>query len=130
MRKQYSKYRAKKVVVDGIEFASRKEANRYSELKLLEKAGGIKNLQIQVPYVLVPAQYEDVIEHTPKTHKEKKVKKLVEKKISYVADFVYLENGETVVEDVKGFRESTAYSVFVIKRKLMLWKYGIKVKEV
>lgn len=130
MRKPYSKYRAKKLVVDGIEFASRKEANRYSELKLLERAGKIKNLQLQVPYVLIPAQYEEVIEYTPKTHKEKKVKKLVEKQVKYLADFSYLQDGEIVVEDVKGFRESGAYNLFVIKRKLMLWKYGIKIREV
>lgn len=125
-----SKYLSKKVVVDGIEFASKKEASRYCELKLLQRAGKIENLQMQVPFVLIPAQYVEETVYTPKTHKEKKVKKLVERKLKYVCDFCYMKDGNMVVEDVKGYRESSAYSVFVIKRKLMLERYGIRVKEV
>lgn len=125
-----SKYYAKKIKVDGIEFDSKKEANRYLELKLLERAEKIKNLQMQVPFVLIPAQYEEVIEYTPKTHKEKKVKKLIEKKLRYVADFVYEQDGKIIVEDVKGYKGSGAYAQFVIKRKLMLYIHGIKIREV
>lgn len=125
-----SKYFAKKTVVDGIEFDSKKESDHYLELKLLERAGKIKNLQLQVPFVLIPAQYETVTEYTPKRHKEKKVKKLVESKISYIADFIFERDGNIVVEDVKGYKNSTAYEVYKIKRKLMLWIYGIKVVEV
>lgn len=130
MKKNYSKYRAKKVVVDGIEFDSKKEANRYSELKLLEKAGKIKNLQLQVPFVLIPAQYETVTEYTPKTHKEKVVKKLVERKLEYIADFSYVKDGGIIVEDVKGYKKAGAYSTYVIKRKLMLYIHGIRIREV
>lgn len=127
--KSFSKYRSKKVEVDGIQFDSKKEANRYLELKLLERSGQIQNLRMQVPFELIPNQYEEHIEFT-KTGKEKIVKKLVERKCSYIADFVYEEDGKTVVEDAKGFRDSTAYALFVIKRKLVLQLYGIKVVEV
>lgn len=130
-KQSYSKYHARKQVVDGIEFASAKEARRYTELKLLQRAGKIKDLQLQVPFELIPTQYDEIITYTPKTHKEKRVKKVVEKKCLYIADFVYLNaNGEKVVEDVKGYRDSTAYAVFVLKRKLMLWVHGIKIQEI
>lgn len=126
-----SKYKAKKYTVDGIEFDSKKEANRYLVLKNQERQGIIRDLQMQVPFVLIPAQYEECIEYTPKQRKEKRVRKLVEHKVSYVADFVYTRStGEVVVEDVKGYRKGTAYSVFVIKRKLMLERHCIKVVEV
>lgn len=130
MKKSYSKYKAKKVVVDGITFDSTKEANRYKELKLLEKSGKIKNLQLQVPFVLIPAQYVEETVYTPKTHKEKIVKKLVERKLEYVADFSFVEDGKIVVEDVKGYRRGSAYATYTIKRKLMLHKYGIRIREV
>lgn len=110
------KYNSRKTIVDGIKFDSKKEATRYKELKTLEKSGVISNLQRQVKYVLIPAQRED--------------KKLIERECSYYADFVYRQNGQTVVEDVKGYRKGGAYAVFAIKRKLMLEKYGIRVKEV
>lgn len=130
MRRSYSKYRAKKVTVDGIEFDSKKEAAHYQELKLLERAGKIKNLQLQVPFVLIPAQYETVTEYTPKTHKEKKVKKLVEGQWRYIADFVYSKDDEIIVEDVKGYKKGQAYAQFVAKRKAMLYFYNIRVKEI
>lgn len=130
MKKSYSKYKSKKVIVDGIEFDSKKEASHYQELKLLEKAGKIKNLQLQVPFVLIPAQYTEEIVYTPKTHKEKIVKKLVERKLEYVADFSFVEDGKIVVEDVKGYRRGSAYATYTIKRKLMLHKYGIRIREV
>lgn len=129
-KKGFSKYHAKKVVYDGITFDSQKEATHYKELKLLERAGVISNLQLQVPFVLIPAQYVDEVQYTKKTHKEKRVKKLVEQKLKYIADFQYVKDGEIVVEDVKGYRRASAYSTFVIKRKLMLWVHGIRVKEV
>ena len=129
MRSNDSKYHAKKVEVDGIQFDSKKEANRYKELKLLERAGKIQNLQLQVPFILIPAQYEKHIEHT-KRGKEKTVQKIVERKVKYIADFVYHQDGEIIVEDVKGYREKGAYNIFVIKRKLMLERHGIKIREV
>lgn len=101
-----NKYRSKSMVIDGHKFPSKKEGRRYQELKMLEKSGVISDLQLQVPYELVP--------------KQGKVKP-----VKYVADFVYKENGETVVEDVKGIKTQ----VYKIKSKLMLWRYGIKIRE-
>lgn len=125
-----SKYYNKKVVVDGYEFDSRKEANRFCELRLLLRAGKIANLQLQREYELIPAQYEEVPTgefYTRGERKgEQKMKRIcIEKAVKYVADFVYTENGKTVVEDTKGVRTEK----YIIKRKLMLWRYGIKIKE-
>lgn len=122
-----SKYKAKKASVDGIEFDSRKEANRYCELKLLQRAGKIQNLELQKAIELIPAQREaDTIGKRGGVIKGK----VIEKAVFYRADFVYTENGETVVEDVKGYKGGGAYAVFTIKRKLLLYKYGIKIKEI
>ena len=107
-----NKYHSKKVTYDGIEFDSKKEMQRYYELKLLERAGAISDLKRQVPFELLPSQYID--------------KKCVERAVNYVADFVYAENGQTVVEDTKGFKTKD----YIIKRKLMLWIHGIRIKEV
>ncbi len=109
----YSKYRNKKVVVDGITFDSTKEANRYKELKLLLRAGEIKDLKLQVPYELIPTQRDER-------------GKVIERNCVYKADFVYEENGKTIVEDTKGFKTPE----YIIKRKLMLKTYGIRIKEV
>lgn len=113
--KTHNKYGARKATVDGETFDSLKEAKRYQELRLLEKAGAILNLKRQVPYELLPAQH---------------IGNTKERAVHYVADFVYIQNGETVVEDVKGCKHGTAYALFAIKRKLMLSVYGIHVKEV
>lgn len=101
-----SKYHAKKTIVDGIKFASMKEANRYNQLKILERAGLIKGLELQVPFQLVP-------------------KSKYGRAIKYIADFVYIEDGEKVVEDAKGFRTD----VYKLKKRLMAEKYGIEIKE-
>ena len=101
-----SKYNSKKTVVDGQTFDSKKEANRYQELLLLEKAGVIK-------FVLIPSQRDEN-------------GKVIERECSYKADFKYEEDGKTVVEDVKGFRTKE----YIIKRKLLLYQYGIRIKEV
>lgn len=119
-----SKYKAHKTVVDGIEFDSMKEGRRYTELKLLERSGEISDLQMQVKFVLIPAQREpDTVGARGGIHKGK----LIEYEAAYVADFVYLdEKGELVVEDVKGFRTPE----YKLKRKLMLYVHGIRIKEV
>lgn len=109
-----SKYNSKKTVVDGQKFDSKKEARRYQELLLLEKAGVIKDLRMQVKFTLIPAQRDEA------------TGKVVERECSYKADFVYDEDGKTVVEDVKGFRTKE----YIIKRKLMMWRYGIRIREV
>lgn len=127
----YRKYKNRKIIVDGIKFDSKKEAERYKELKILERAGIIQKLQRQVKYVLIPAQYEPSDEVYVKGKDKGKQKKgrLIERECAYYADFVYTENGKTVVEDVKGYRDGQAYNLFTIKRKLMLYVHNIKIKE-
>lgn len=118
-----SKYNAKKTEYNGMTFDSKRELKRYMELELLEKNGDIKNLQRQVKYVLIPVQREpDIIGKKGGVKKGK----VIERECSYTADFTYEEDGETVVEDSKGFKTKD----YSIKRKLMLYVYGIKIKEV
>lgn len=121
-----SKYHAKKVVRGGKTFDSAKEARRFMELSLLQRAGEISDLRTQVKYVLIPAQREpDTVGKRGGVIKGK----LLERECAYVADFVYIQHGKTVVEDVKGYKDSTAYALFTIKRKLMLWVHGVQIKE-
>lgn len=128
MAKRKSKYGSRKVTIDGITFDSIREGNRYKELKLLERAGIITGLQRQVKYVLIPAQREFCNEIYTKGKNKGCFKpgKLLEKECSYIADFVYVQDGKTIVEDTKGFR-TEAYK---IKRKLMLKEHGIRINEV
>lgn len=107
-----SKYRnVKTVTSDGIRHDSIKEASRWCELKLLERAGEISDLKRQVKFELIPKQEG-------------------ERAVYYIADFVYKDsNGKAHVEDVKGYKKGGAYNVFVIKRKLMLYIHRIKIKE-
>lgn len=123
----YRKYNNKKVMVDGIKFDSKKEALRFKELKMLERAGIIQDLQRQVKYVLIPAQYEPSGEIYTKGKEKGKPKKgkLIERECAYYADFVYTENSKTVVEDTKGVKTPE----YIIKRKLMLYIHNIKIKE-
>ncbi len=93
----------------------------------MQRAGEIFDLRTQVKYILIPAQREpDATGKRGGTIKGK----LLERECAYIADFVYKQNGVEIVEDVKGYKDSTAYALFVIKRKLMLWVHGIKIKEV
>lgn len=107
-----SKYHSRKITRDGITFDSVKEYRRHCELLLLEKAGAITDLKRQVKFELIPSQRIGG--------------KVVERPCNYIADFVYQENGQTVVEDVKGVKTKD----YILKRKMMLWFYGIKIKEV
>lgn len=102
-----TKYNNRKVCIDGINFDSVREAQRYKQLALLQKGGVIQDLQLQVRYHLIPKQDG-------------------ERAVDYIADFVYIENGVKVVEDSKGVRTRD----YVIKRKLLLQIHGIKIKEV
>lgn len=108
------KYHNRKIKVDGMTFDSKLEARRFQELKLLERAGEIKDLCCQIKFELIPSQRVNG--------------KVIERAVSYVADFVYEDKatGKTVVEDTKGFKTKD----YIIKRKLMLHKYGIRIKEV
>ena len=124
-----SKYRNRKISRDGMTFDSAKEYRRFRELSLLETAGEIRDLRRQVRFELIPVQRIDG--------------KLVERACCYVADFAYyavirgqeeddagnvynVETWEPVVEDTKGFKTKD----YIIKRKLMLWVHGIRIKEV
>ena len=122
------KYKSRKVEVDGIVFDSEKEANRYSELKLLERAGEIQDLRCQWKFVLIPAQIEFYDRYSKKTGKKlrRSGKKVLERECAYIADFVYWKDGEMIVEDTKGFKTKE----YIIKRKLMLKVHGIKIREV
>lgn len=121
-----NKYYNKKCEINGIVFDSRKEARRYQELLLLQRAGVIKSLQRQVKYVLIPAQYESFERYGKNGQELTPGKKLVERECAYVADFVYLEGGKTVIEDTKGMKTKD----YIIKRKLMLYTHGIRIREV
>lgn len=121
-----NKYQAIKCSYDGIQFDSRKEMRRYQELLLLQRAGAILNLRRQVKYILIPAQYETYERYGKKGQELKPGKRLLEKECSYIADFVYCENGKEIVEDTKGIKTKD----YIIKRKLMLFIHGIRVKEV
>ena len=122
----YNKYHSQKCMVNGIPFDSKKEARRYGELLLLERAGAITDLRRQVKYILIPAQYEEYKRYGKNGNRLKDGKRLLEKECAYIADFVYSENGKMVVEDTKGMRTKD----YVIKRKLMLYIHGIRIREV
>lgn len=100
-----SKYKNKKTIVDNIKFDSKAEANRYIELKLLEKSGKISDLELQPKFTL-QEKYTN--------NKGEKVRA-----ITYKADFCYLEGNKIVVEDVKGVETKE----FKIKKKLFENKY-------
>lgn len=127
-----NKYYAEKVTIDGETFDSRKEARRWQELQLLLRAGKIYDLRRQVKFELIPAQFESYPRYGKKGQRLKDGQTCVEQACNYYADFVYLEDGHLVVEDVKGYKDprSVPYAKFVIKRKLMLWIHGIKIREV
>ena len=120
-----TKYHSRKVVVDGESFDSVKEYRRWCELKLLERAGAITELKRQVKFELIPVQRENVWNNAKKCFGPGKV---IERECSYIADFVYRDNGtmRCVVEDTKGYKTKD----YIIKRKLMLWVHGIRIKEV
>lgn len=118
-----NKYSNQKVTIDGETFDSKKEAKRYCELKLLERAGEIRHLRRQEKFLLIPSQYEEVVDA-----KGKPKQKCIERECVYIADFVYQDSrtGKLVVEDTKGVRTKE----YIIKRKLMLKEYGIKISEI
>lgn len=102
------KYRNVQTAIGKKVFSSKKEAKRYQELLIMEKAGLIHDLMTQVSYELIPKQEG-------------------ERNCIYVADFVYkTQFGTLKVEDAKGFRTKD----YVIKRKLMLWLKNIRIQEV
>ena len=119
-----SKYGAKKIVFQGITFDSQKEAQRYAELRLLERGKVISDLHCQVKFELIPRQ----IKFDPIAQQNGENGRVIERAVNYIADFVYTDNktGQMVVEDTKGYKTKE----YIIKRKLMLHKYGIRIREV
>lgn len=128
----------REIVVGGEHYDSKAEAKRHGQLKLLERAGEIHDIERQVVYELIPSYYEvvptgEIYKNGAKKGQPKVKRVCVEQGVKYIADFVYkTKDGKTVVEDIKGYRNTSSapYAKFVIKRKLMLHKYGIKIKEV
>lgn len=106
-----SKYHNTVLWVNGMKFDSKKEYERWKELQLLERAGEITDLRSQVRFLLIDTQKKDGEKTRPRT--------------SYVADFVYKRNGETVVEDTKGCKTDS----YKIKAKLLYEKYGYWILE-
>lgn len=120
----------KTYTTDGILHDSRKEALRWTQLLILERAGEISELKRQVEFILIPDQREPSTEVYQKGEKKGMPKegKLIERKVVYVADFVYIDHrtNERVVEDTKGVKTKD----YIIKRKLMLYIHHIKIKEI
>ena len=104
-----AKYGNTKTEIDGITFDSLKEARRYQELRLMERAGEIDDLKVKERFELIP-------------------KKGHEQAAYYTADFSYSVGGQKVVEDVKS--EATKTRAYVLRRKLMYQRYGITIQEV
>lgn len=96
-----------KTMIDGIVFASAKEARRYVELRYLQAVGDISGLELQVSYDLEVNG---------------------EKVAAYVCDFRYVRNGETIVEDVKS-AHTRKLPVYRLKKKLMKSIWGIEIQE-
>lgn len=106
MSERHGKYNAKRTEVDGFVFASRHEANRYSELKLMESAGEITHLGLQPKFPIFVAG------------------NLI---CTYIADFEYrTKSGTYVVEDAKGVKTD----VYRLKNKLVRALYGVVIVEV
>lgn len=120
--KMAKKYRNRETIINGKSFDSAKEARRWTELQLLQRGGAIQNLQRQVPFELIPAQREP---DTTGPRGGVRTGKVLEYPVRYVADFVYVKDGRTVVEDTKGVKTPE----YIIKRKLMLWVHGIRILE-
>lgn len=107
-----SKYGAVRTVVDGITFASKREAARFVELRLLERAGEIRDLRLQPSFEIIPAIELDGKKQRP---------------VRYLADFCYMAaDGVVVYEDVKGHRTKE----YILKRKLVKHVFGVEIKEV
>ncbi len=117
-----SKYHAKHTTLNGEKFDSKKDANRGSELQLLQHGGAIRNLQRQVSFELIPTIREP---DTTGPRGGRYPGKVIEYPVRYVADFVYERDGKTIVEDTKGVKTPD----YIIKRKLMLWRHGIRILE-
>lgn len=110
-----NKYNARKISLNGQMFDSQHEFDRWCELSLLQRGKVISDLQRQVKFELIPAQKDEA-------------GRVIERAVSYIADFVYTDRktGQTVVEDAKGMKTKE----YILKRKMMLYIHGIRIREV
>lgn len=108
-----NKYGNEKIIEGNQIFDSKREYARWKELQLMQRAGEISSLERQVKYELIPTQKDEQ-------------GNVIERGANYIADFQYVEKGAKVVEDAKGVRTKE----YIIKRKLMLWVHGIRIREV
>ena len=108
-----NKYHNKKIIVDGYKFDSIKEANYYNQLKLLQRAGLIRDLELQRTFILQPSF---------------KLNNKTRRNITYKADFTYFSNEDNKIHviDIKGFKTD----VYNIKKKMFEYKYGIEIEEI
>jgi hypothetical protein len=121
-----TKYHNNRVTVDGMTFDSHKELSRYRELTIMQKAGMIRGLERQKKFLLIPSQREP--DQIGKKGGKKKGA-VIEREVAYYADFFYYDHeGREVVEDVKS--PITRTKDYIIKRKLLLYKYGIRIREI
>lgn len=126
LKKKGNKYHNSAVIVDGISFQSRKEARRWCELKIMERAGMIHGLTRQKKFVLIPAQREP---DTVGKRGGRKKGKLIERECAYYSDFAYYDkDGNEVVEDVKS--PATRTKDYILKRKMMMYVHGIRIREI
>lgn len=124
-----SKYKNKKIVNEYGKWDSKKEYNRWLFLKEAEKQGLISNIRRQVTYELIPSIKEEYIEHL-KT-KDKVKERMVQRPITYTADFVYTKDGKDIAEDVKASPNMAALDkAFLLKEKIFRWKFGYPIKRV
>lgn len=107
-----AKMRNIRIVVDGESFDSKREYARYCQLQMLEKKGIITGLRRQVPFVLAPPV---------------KLSGRTKPALKYTADFVYKENGKTIVEDTKS--PPSRDTAYMIRKHLMMWQHGIEIRE-
>ena len=109
----YNKYHNKKITYDGYKFDSKKEADYYNQLKLLQRAGLIRDLELQKTFILQPSF---------------KLNNKTRRQITYKADFTYFSNEDNKIHviDVKGFKTD----VYNVKKKMFEYKYGIEIEEV
>ena len=125
-----NKYGNKKVIVDGLVFDSKREAKRYKALRDLEMFGFIRDLKRQVTFELIPVQREKSTRvYTKGRKKGQPIEgKIIEKAVTYIADFTYIDSstGKMVVEDAKGMRTRD----YILKRKMLLYFHGIRIREV
>lgn len=126
-RKKGERYNHKTVIIGDIKFDSQKEYERYIFLKKAENEGLISDLRMQVKFELIPKVTEDYIVHL-KT-KDKVMTRTLQLPITWTADFVYMKDGEEVVEDVKASKMLLS-DRFVIKEKIFFWKYRKRIKLV